>query len=39
MNMRAIKNKPVALIVDDDAMMRLLIRQTWSAPASSVTKP
>ena len=28
MNMRAIKNKPVALIVDDDAMMRLLIRQT-----------
>ena len=28
MNMRAIKNKPIALIVDDDAMMRLLIRQT-----------
>jgi len=28
MNMPAIRSKPVALIVDDDAMMRLLIRQT-----------
>jgi diguanylate cyclase (GGDEF)-like protein/PAS domain S-box-containing protein len=28
MNLPAIQNQPVALIVDDDAMMRLLIRQT-----------